>query len=343
MTQETSNFQLAQIPPEFDEAGKYAMREKAAATNPALHAFGHMSDEWVADRVRMLMRGDLWHEVICSAGRDRIMKLSLEIEGLKREHDAYVATAQEEYAALEAELAEALGAAGHKPPARASKEQLQRCLSAATIRVRHYEQAMRKVLEWASPGSTPEKIILDALAADTPVVESPVSNEMLAWMRDMVESYAGMQCDQIAVSNVSVADWRKLLAQAERGAAVEPPALHDDPAVLREYLRVYGGHIPPCAGRPCECGFQKAWEVADLPSTIATRTGTDKSRVAPSAEVGADPCTGQPPSAIQMAMALISEVDCHLANAKWDKGATARRKLHQAHTLLGPTKPATQS
>jgi hypothetical protein len=49
----------------------------------------------------------------------------------------------------------------------------------------------------------------------------------------------------------------------------------------------------------------------------------------------------QPPAPdVQMAMALISEVDCHLANAKWDKNATARRKLHQAHALLAPTKGA---
>ena len=34
---------------------------------------------------------------------------------------------------------------------------------------------------------------------------------------------------------------------------------------LREYLRVYGGHIPQCPGRPCECGFAAAWEKAGLP------------------------------------------------------------------------------
>jgi hypothetical protein len=37
-----------------------------------------------------------------------------------------------------------------------------------------------------------------------------------------------------------------------------------DAASLRESLRVYGGHIPPCAGRPCACGFQRAWEAAGL-------------------------------------------------------------------------------
>lgn len=42
-------------------------------------------------------------------------------------------------------------------------------------------------------------------------------------------------------------------------------------AALREYLRVYGGHIHPCPGRPCECGFAKAWEYAGLPAT--TREG----------------------------------------------------------------------
>lgn len=73
------------LPPELDEAGKYAMRAKAAAVPVDHHAFGHMSDEWIADRVRMLMRQDMWHEAICSAGRDRIMRLSLEVERLKAE------------------------------------------------------------------------------------------------------------------------------------------------------------------------------------------------------------------------------------------------------------------
>ena len=64
----------------------------------------------------------------------------------------------------------------------------------------------------------------------------------------------------------AIADRRKLLAHIDAcspaGARVEPG---DDPAVLREYLRIYGGHIPPCAGRPCECGFAKAWQVSRLP------------------------------------------------------------------------------
>jgi hypothetical protein len=33
----------------------------------------------------------------------------------------------------------------------------------------------------------------------------------------------------------------------------------------RECVRVYGGHIPPCQGRPCQCGFAKAWEMVGLP------------------------------------------------------------------------------
>lgn len=64
----------------------------------------------------------------------------------------------------------------------------------------------------------------------------------------------------------AIADRRKLLAHIDAcshaGARVEPG---DDPAVLREYLRIYGVHIPPCAGRPCECGFAKAWQVSRLP------------------------------------------------------------------------------
>lgn len=61
-------------------------------------------------------------------------------------------------------------------------------------------------------------------------------------------------------------------ATSWRGPAAETPK--DDPAVLREYLRVYGGHIPPCVGRPCECGFQKAWEVADLSGASSAQETT---------------------------------------------------------------------
>lgn len=76
---------LADLPPELDEAGKNEMREKAASVPGRIHCFGHMSDEWIANRVRMLQRSELWHEAICTAGRDRIMKLSLEVAELRRE------------------------------------------------------------------------------------------------------------------------------------------------------------------------------------------------------------------------------------------------------------------
>lgn len=36
---------------------------------------------------------------------------------------------------------------------------------------------------------------------------------------------------------------------------------------IREYLRIYGGHIPPCPGRPCECGFADAWKLSGLPES----------------------------------------------------------------------------
>lgn len=41
-------------------------------------AFPQWSDEEMAGRVRMLMRDQLNHEVICTAARDRIMCLSKE-------------------------------------------------------------------------------------------------------------------------------------------------------------------------------------------------------------------------------------------------------------------------
>lgn len=68
--------------PEFDEAGKSQMREKAKRA-AGVETYGHMSDEWVADRVRMLMRSDLDHEAMCCAARDRIMRLALRITELE--------------------------------------------------------------------------------------------------------------------------------------------------------------------------------------------------------------------------------------------------------------------
>lgn len=35
---------------------------------------------------------------------------------------------------------------------------------------------------------------------------------------------------------------------------------------LRKALFVYGGHVPPCDGRPCECGFKAEWDTAQLPA-----------------------------------------------------------------------------
>lgn len=45
-------------------------------------SLGHLTDEEMADSVRMLMRGDLDHEIICCAARDRIKCLMYEKERL---------------------------------------------------------------------------------------------------------------------------------------------------------------------------------------------------------------------------------------------------------------------
>jgi len=71
------------ITPEFDEAGKSHMRDKAARVPIEHQAYGHMSDEWVANRVRMLRNRDVDHEAICCAARDRIMRLSLRVAELE--------------------------------------------------------------------------------------------------------------------------------------------------------------------------------------------------------------------------------------------------------------------
>lgn len=41
---------------------------------------------------------------------------------------------------------------------------------------------------------------------------------------------------------------------------------------LREALRVYGGHVPPCVGRPCQCGFKVEWDRNFTTSTPAVET-----------------------------------------------------------------------
>lgn len=37
---------------------------------------------------------------------------------------------------------------------------------------------------------------------------------------------------------------------------------------LRFALYRYGGHVSPCPGRPCECGFKAEWDFAGLPATV---------------------------------------------------------------------------
>lgn len=66
--------------PELDEVARAALRAKAVRNGgPDREACGHMSDEWVADRVRMLSSHDIDHEAICCAARDRIMRLVLKV------------------------------------------------------------------------------------------------------------------------------------------------------------------------------------------------------------------------------------------------------------------------
>lgn len=40
----------------------------------------------------------------------------------------------------------------------------------------------------------------------------------------------------------------------------------DEITRLRFALYRYGGHVPPCAGHPCECGFKAEWDAARLPA-----------------------------------------------------------------------------
>lgn len=75
---------MRDIPPELEAEAREGLRANARKSE-GIAAFGHMSDEWVANEVRMLTRHDLWHEPICCAARDRIMNLSLEAERLRNQ------------------------------------------------------------------------------------------------------------------------------------------------------------------------------------------------------------------------------------------------------------------
>lgn len=58
---------------------------------------GDLSDLQVAGKVRMLMRGDLDHEMVCTGARDRIMYLSQQVEYWKEVAEcAAVATTKNE-------------------------------------------------------------------------------------------------------------------------------------------------------------------------------------------------------------------------------------------------------
>jgi hypothetical protein len=55
----------------------------------------HLSDEQVADRIRMLLRTDLDHEAVCLMARDRILALSQALEPMRRELDVLTVALQE--------------------------------------------------------------------------------------------------------------------------------------------------------------------------------------------------------------------------------------------------------
>lgn len=61
--------------PELSDAARVRMREKALARLP-LETYGHMSDEWVANRAFMATSNDLELPAVTVAARDRIMRLS---------------------------------------------------------------------------------------------------------------------------------------------------------------------------------------------------------------------------------------------------------------------------
>lgn len=78
---------LRELPPDMDASQQKAMRDKARR-NGTDGAFADRTDEWLANELRMLDRNDLYHEAFCTAARDRIMKLSMQLAKVKPIADA---------------------------------------------------------------------------------------------------------------------------------------------------------------------------------------------------------------------------------------------------------------
>lgn len=63
------------------------------------------------------------------------------------------------------------------------------------------------------------------------------------------------------------AAWMERETQRLREQFKATPNLPQQVIKLRETIRIYGGHVPQCKGRPCTCGFQDAWRAAGLPES----------------------------------------------------------------------------
>ncbi len=88
-------------------------QQRSEAVVKEMYGWSTMADKEVADAVRMLGRSDIAHEVVCCAGRDRIMKLSAAIA----ERDATIAALRAEVERLKtpAGAAEVIDSAALEP------------------------------------------------------------------------------------------------------------------------------------------------------------------------------------------------------------------------------------
>jgi len=68
------------------EGATQPLTSQLAAGKPLADiAYGHQSHDWMASKVRMLMRNDLDHEAVCTGARDRIVWLAARVKELEAE------------------------------------------------------------------------------------------------------------------------------------------------------------------------------------------------------------------------------------------------------------------
>lgn len=94
-----------------------------------------------------------------------------------------------------------------------------------------------------------------------------ISSHQLATARKLHSEAKPEQLENERLANAVLTDEIERITDLWADRGIELLVAAKVQAQLRETIRIYGGHIPNCQGRPCTCGFQDAWRAAGLPES----------------------------------------------------------------------------